>query len=63
MRKWEKVRKGARMCELDPCLRGLDRLMAVCDPRDRPPGDLRIAAGGWPLKQAKYQIVENFKLP
>ena len=46
-----------------PCLRGFYHFRAACDPRDRSPGELRIAAGEWPLKWAKYQIVENIKMP
>ena len=62
LRKCEKVRKCATMCEWTPCLRGFSHFRAVRDPRDRSPGELRIAAGGWPLKSAKYQIVENINL-
>ena len=62
----ENVRKGEKMCddvEWAPCLRGFSHFRAVRDPRDRSPGELRIAAGGWPLNLAKYQIVENINLP
>lgn len=62
LRMCEKVRKGATMCEWAPCLRGFSHLRAARDPRDRSPGELRIAAGGWPLKLEKYQIVENVNL-
>ena len=61
----EKVRKGEKRRDdvrQAPCLRGFSHFRAARNPRDRPPGNLRIAAGGWPLKQAKYQIVEKIKM-
>ncbi len=61
----EKVRKGEKRRDdvrQAPCLRGFSHFRAARDPRDRAPGNLRIAAGGWPLKRAKYQIVEKIKM-